>query len=369
MRNSRGVGAQRLGAGVSSNESLPCGARVRSNVFVRDLDLFQHYVVDNRRGRRAPLHGRSPVGHGHDIGTITTPEWQSDKAVENARQRRECKTLNWLAKRALFGLSFWELKLPRPEPPILHGEKEEEKKKKKKKKRKMRKKKSDEEKKNRGAHQRMTRREIPNLSIPQMWHKNTTTWHFTQHSLVLCSSHAHFRSFHSFISSPHGACSMKIWCLHFLLRESSFFLHEHRSSSFRRPLEKYVRGFGGQHVPLLSGANIRKLSNPLPGISIPSQLRQIQFCLWIQIADVSPSKFRFVRVRARWRIWVKTMCDVAEEPGPSTSDCGRVEKWCSSVNADPGLRLQFSAPQATVTASWREPPQFESSERQPHTLQ
>ena len=62
---------------------------------------------------------------------------------------------------------------------------------------------------------------------------------------------------------------------------------------------------------------------------------------------------------------------VAEEPGPPTSDCGRVTEVVEQCRRGPRrLRLQFSGSQAaTVSASWRTRSLSSShSQRQPHTL-
>ena len=70
MRNSRGVGALRLGAGVSSSVELECVRTSSSAIWT----CLQHYVVDSRRFSPRG----SPVGHRHDIGITLTPGWQSD---------------------------------------------------------------------------------------------------------------------------------------------------------------------------------------------------------------------------------------------------------------------------------------------------
>ena len=93
MRNSRGVRAQRLGTGVSSSKVCrEGGARVRSNVFVRDLDLLQHNVVDSRRlgswqGAQLAIDTTLVSPLHRDGRAIRGAAEKNGKALENARRK------------------------------------------------------------------------------------------------------------------------------------------------------------------------------------------------------------------------------------------------------------------------------------------
>ena len=95
------------------------GARVRPNVFVRDLDLLQHTVVDGsvwRSWQTGYLSMGEPTRHWFHpcTGMAERYEVQPRRTVKLWRthaEERSAHTPNWLVKGAGLGLSSWELKL------------------------------------------------------------------------------------------------------------------------------------------------------------------------------------------------------------------------------------------------------------------
>ena len=96
---------------------------MRSNVFVRDLDLLQHNVVDTRRlevvADGLPLHGGAQLAvdttlvsplH-RDGRAIRGAAEKNGEALENARRRKERTYPELAGEGGRLCLSSWELKL------------------------------------------------------------------------------------------------------------------------------------------------------------------------------------------------------------------------------------------------------------------